>query len=297
MATDTKQGQNAVTATTSTNSVVRYVSAFGDVELSTQTVRNYLVRGNVAVSDQEVMLFMELCKFQRLNPFTNEVYLIKFGSDPAQMVVGRDAYLRRAYENPDYLGYESGITVMRGEQVVQKPGTCVYPGEKVLGGWCRVKRKLNGIEVETFKEVSLDEYNLKRSNWNTKPGLMISKVAESQALRAAFPTDYAGMYTAEEAGPGNNPDVYDISPQDVTSDVDPIITQEQRQELFKKAKEKFGEAANDSVSRIIAEFGFNSTANMPISVWKEVMARIDEWKERVLGVEDDDVSEGEDVSQ
>lgn len=262
---------------------VQYTSAFGDIELSAQTVRDYLVRGNVAVSDQEVMLFMELCKFQRLNPFTNEVYLIKFSqNDPAQMVVGRDAYLRRAYENPDYLGYQSGITVVRGEEVIQKSGTCVYPGEKVIGGWCRVKRKLNGSELETFKEVSLDEYNLKRSNWNTKPGLMISKVAESQALRAAFPTDYAGLYTAEEVSPEGCEGTVDTDFVQADTDCtqkDEPITQEQRQQLFKKAKDKFGDTANDTIAKIIAEYGFSSTADMPTSVWNEVMERVDELPE------------------
>lgn len=71
---------------------------------------------------------MKTCQAQKLNPFAQgEAYLIKFGSDPAQMVVGKDAYMRRAEENPAYRGHKSGIVVLRGEQVIQKEGTCLYP--------------------------------------------------------------------------------------------------------------------------------------------------------------------------
>lgn len=40
-----------------------YALANGEeIKLSTSTVREYLVRGNGAVSDQEVMMFIALCK-------------------------------------------------------------------------------------------------------------------------------------------------------------------------------------------------------------------------------------------
>ena len=75
------------------------------VELDLQFVKRYLVRGNPdKITDQEIVFFMNTCKMQKLNPLVaGEVYCIKFGNDPAQMVVGKGAYLRRAYEHPDYL--------------------------------------------------------------------------------------------------------------------------------------------------------------------------------------------------
>ena len=74
-----------------------------------------------------------------------------------------------------------------------------------LGGWCRVYHELNNKETETFKEVSLQEYQKFKdgkpmANWGSKPCTMIEKVAVSQAVRAAFPDDYQGLYTAEEFG-------------------------------------------------------------------------------------------------
>ena len=77
------------------------------VDLDLQFVKKYLVRGRADLtSDQEVVFFMNTCKMQGLNPLAQgEVYLIKYSKDdPAQLVVGKDAYLRRAYSNPDRSG-------------------------------------------------------------------------------------------------------------------------------------------------------------------------------------------------
>ena len=102
--------------------VEKYETAFGTVELSIDTIKKYLVKGSASkVTDQECAMFLNLCKFQRLNPFVNEAYLIKFGDD-AQMVVGHGAYRRRAEENPAFKGMKDGITVTRGDDVIQKEG-------------------------------------------------------------------------------------------------------------------------------------------------------------------------------
>jgi hypothetical protein len=209
------------------------------------------------------------------------------------MVVGRDAYLRRAYENPEYIGFTSGITVMRGNEIVQKEGACLYPQEALVGGWCRVNYKHNNEVATTFKEVNLSEYNTKQSNWNTRPALMISKVAESQALRAAFPTDYAGLYAEEEINPKGNVADGDVVYAYYEEVKEESITQEERQQLFGKARDRFGAAANDTLAGLIAELGLHSTADMPVSVWVSVMERIDEVADEIdekrdEGAADDD---------
>lgn len=264
---------------------ITYETSLGTVDLDFQTVKNYLVRGQAdKITDQEVILFMKTCQAQKLNPFAQgEAYLIKFGSDPAQMVVGKDAYMRRAEENPAYRGHKSGIVVLRGDQVIQKEGTCLYPGETLVGGWCRVHRTRNGGSgEEVFKEVSLKEYDKGQANWKTKPCTMIEKVAVSQALRAAFPKDYEGMYVAEEVseqgytdaeyeqmGPsgGGEDEVIDMTP----------ITQEQRKTLFRMVHQKLSkEDGNALVQAVLAEFNLESTNGMPVSTYSKVMARVTE---------------------
>lgn len=280
---------------------ITYETSLGTVELDFQTVKNYLVRGQAdKITDQEVILFMKTCQAQKLNPFAQgEAYLIKFGNDPAQMVVGKDAYMRRAEENPAYRGHKSGIVVLRGEQVIQKEGTCLYPGETLLGGWCRVHRtRTGGSEEEIFKEVSLKEYDKGQANWKTKPCTMIEKVAVSQALRSAFPKDYEGMYVAEEVSEQGYTDAEyeNMGPsgngEDEVIDMTPI-TQDQRKALFKMVHQKLGQKqGNALVQAVLTEFNLESTNGMPVSTYSKVMARIMEVLESCEGEPDAENGDG-----
>ena len=247
------------------------------VDLDLDFVKRYLVRGAAdKVSDQELVFFMNLCKMQKLNPLVgNEVYCIKYGNDPAQVVVGKGAYLRRAYEHPDYICKEDGIVVARGNEVVQKEGCCLYPGEKLIGGWCRVHFTRNGKELSCFKEVSLSEYDKGQANWKVRPATMVNKVAVSQCVREAFPKDYEGLYSEDEmVASGAIPANFREIPDEPPTEEEKTITQDQRQALFRMAKEHLGKDANDALKDIISKHGYQSTSGMPESVYKEVVDEI-----------------------
>lgn len=258
------------------------------VELDLNFVKRYLVRGQAdRVTDQELVFFMNTCKMQKLNPLASgEVYCIKFGSEPAQMVIGKDAYLRRAFSNPDYLYKEDGITVQRGNEIIQKEGCCLYPGEKLIGGWCKVHFMRNSKERTAYKEVSLEEYNKGQANWKTKPATMIDKVAVSQCVRDAFPKDYEGLYSEDEmvasgAIPVNFREVKTEQENDnmatavEVAEDDPIISQEQRQAFFKAARTQFGkDEGNEVVKSIIEEMGLESTTNMRESQYIEATEKL-----------------------
>ena len=247
------------------------------VDLDLDFVKRYLVRGAAdKVSDQELVFFMNLCKMQKLNPLVgNEVYCIKYGSDPAQVVVGKGAYLRRAYEHPDYICKEDGIVVARGNEVVQKEGCCLYPGEKLIGGWCRVHFTRNGKELSCFKEVSLSEYDKGQANWKVRPATMVNKVAVSQCVREAFPKDYEGLYSEDEmVASGAIPANFRELPDEPPVEEEKTITQDQRQALFRMAKEHLGKDANDALKDIISKHGYQSTSGMPESVYKKVVDEI-----------------------
>lgn len=282
-----KAEQNALT--------VSYDVLGTHVELDLQFVKSYLVRGNPEkITDQEIVFFMNTCKMQKLNPLVaGEVYCIKFGNEPAQMVVGKGAYLRRAFEHPDYLCKEDGIVVVRGNDILQKEGCCLYPGETLLGGWCRVHFIRNGKERTAFKEVQLAEYDKGQANWKSKPATMINKVAISQCVREAFPKDYEGLYSEEEMiASGAIPANYTIIPEtgEVIED-DPTITQEHRQTMFKMAQSAFGaEEGNNLLKRLLKEEGYESTHELPTSVFNKVVNRIMELKAQK---EADDAENGE----
>lgn len=149
------------------------------------------------------MMFLSLCRFQHLNPFLREAYLIKFGNSPATIVTGKDVFTKRAKRNPNYAGKQAGIIVTDSTGVVEEREGCfVLPDEKIVGGWAKVFIK--GYDQPEYASVSFEEYAGRKSNgelnnqWATKPATMIRKVALVQALREAFPEDYQGMLSPEE---------------------------------------------------------------------------------------------------
>ena len=151
-------------------------------------------------------MFINLCKYSGLNPWLKEAYCIKYGSEPATMVTGKDAFMKRAEAIPAFDGIKAGIAVMNNEtgDIEYREGMITVPGETIIGGWAEVYRK--DRSHSTRAEVSFEEYAARKkdgslnSQWSKKPATMIRKVALVQALREAFPTNLGGMYSAEEVG-------------------------------------------------------------------------------------------------
>lgn len=177
------------------------------ITLTPSIVQNYLVGENATITKQEFMLFTALCKARKLNPFLKEVYCIKYGSQPAQIVVGKDAILKRAILNPNYDGMESGVIVQVIEtgEIIERKGTFYLKDEeKLVGGWAKVYRK--DWTHPTYCSVGFDEVAQKtkdgklNSNWGGKGATMVEKVAKVRALRETFVEELSGMYEAEEMG-------------------------------------------------------------------------------------------------
>ena len=186
------------------NKMVEYESGGQTVKLSPNTIRQFLVSGGGNVSDQEVVMFLNLCKYQKLNPFLREAYLIKYGNAPASMVTGKDVFTKRARKNKDYAGQQAGVIVMKEENMNYRTGALVLPDETLIGGWAKVYIK--GYEVPIEAAVAFGEYVGRKKDgetngqWKSKPATMIRKVALVQALREAFPEDFQGLYSQEEMG-------------------------------------------------------------------------------------------------
>ncbi|GIZ15536.1 phage recombination protein Bet [Capnocytophaga catalasegens] len=202
------QVNTSAVATKEKNPVVEYEVAGENIKLSYQIIRDYLTKGNGAVTDQDLMQFMSICKFNKLNPFLNEAYLIKFGSTPAQMIVSKEALMKRAEANEQYNGLEAGLILKRNEAVIEVEGNFYLKTDEILGAWAKVYRKDRLKPV--VAKVNIEEYDKKQSSWNDKRATMIAKVAKVQALREAFPAQLGAMYTQEE-----QQNVIDISHREV----------------------------------------------------------------------------------
>ena len=204
-------------ATQQKSDLVKYNANGEEVQLSRSLIKNYLVNGNGAVTDQEVTMFLSLCKFQHLNPFLREAYLIKYGNSPATTVVGKDVLLKRAMRSEKFDGLTAGILVItENGELKEREGTFFGDNEKLVGGWARVNIK--GYSVPFYTSVSMKEYSTGKSNWLTKPATMIRKVAVAQALREAFPEEMSALYDASEM----DKTVLETAGQEIKLDETPI---------------------------------------------------------------------------
>lgn len=174
-----------------------YSAGEEEVRLTGNIVKNYLARGNQKITDKEVVIFMNLCKYRKLNPFTNEAYLIKF-KDEAQIVAGKEAFMRKAEESPRYKGHRAGIIVVRDKEILELEGCFKLQTDVLVGGWAQVF--VEGKKCPVVAKVSLQEYSKGQSTWKNMPSTMIRKVALVQALREAFPSEVGALYTQEEFG-------------------------------------------------------------------------------------------------
>lgn len=183
-------------------------------QLDGETLRNFVDPKHQA-SPQELQTLLAIVKNRNLNPFTKEVYFIKYGNNPAQIVVSKDAFMKRAEQNSNYDGFESGVIYEdeKGELKTKK-GVILPRKATLIGGWCEVYRKDRSRPV--YREVELSAYNTHKNWWQKAPGQMIEKVAIVAAVRDAFSENVGGLYTADEmeqAAP------IDVTPRETQEDV------------------------------------------------------------------------------
>lgn len=203
-----------------------------EIKLTQKIVSEYLANG-AQITMPEFKMFTTLCQARGLNPFLKEAYIIKFGNSPAQIVVGKDAILKRAILNPDFNGREQGVIVINSTgEMVEKNGTFVLQNETLVGGWAKVYRK--NWEHPVYITVSFLESAQKKGDgslnkqWATKGATMIEKVALVRALREAFVENAGGMYDADELPTQDAP----IEPEPIVIEqTDPMDGEETNEEI------------------------------------------------------------------
>ena len=259
--------------------IVKYETDNGEVTLSKDIVKRYLVSGDPSkVTDKEVMMFIQKCRYQGLNPFLREAYLIKFGNAPATMVTGKDTFVKRAAKSKLCTGYEAGVIVQKEDETVEyRKGALVLPKETLVGGWARVYRKDWKVPMEIT--VGLEEYQRYNNkgelmtNWQKMPATMIRKVALVQALREAIPEEFGGLYSPEEmpiddSALDDTPIEVETQPMEenqTTNNVKPetsdLASQKQLNYIYALAKQKNIES--ETIKQIMyEEFNKNSSKEL-----------------------------------
>ena len=199
--------------------LARYKDSFGtEVELSIEEIKRTICP---QATDQEAANFLHLCRYMGLNPFVRDAYLIKYGTAAASMVVGKDAFTKRADSHPQFAGMESGVIVQTSSNdLVNRKGTLVLPDETIVGGWARVARVDRKLDTDTT--VAFNEFSTGQAMWKKMPGTMIEKVAIVKALRTAFPSTFSGLYDQAEMGIDMTEDMEPIADSRNTVEVEPV---------------------------------------------------------------------------
>lgn len=184
---------------------VKYNIGDEEIKLTPNIVKEYIVGNKDAnITMQEFKMFTSLCKARKLNPFLREVYCIKYGNNPATIVVGKDAILKRATLHPQFDGFKSGVIVKTAEgEIVNRNGCFKLDTDELVGSWCEVFRKdwTNSVFVScSFSEINQP----KNPSWQKQPCVMSEKTAIVRALRSAFVEELSGMYDSAEMDTTNN---------------------------------------------------------------------------------------------
>jgi len=187
--------------------VVKYTARDGQpIKLSPAIIRRYLVSGRSEfVTDQELYLYMGICKSRGLNPFIKDCYLVKYSqNDNAAIIVSIDYYRKRARAQEDCRGWSHGITLIdKKGNIERREGCLLLEGEILVGAWFRATP--DGWVVPMIKEINLAPYVKKTKEgrptafWSPeKQPEQIAKVVEAQGLRAAWPDEFQGLYVDSE---------------------------------------------------------------------------------------------------
>lgn len=160
-------------------------------------------------SDLELALFMEVCKSKRLDPFSGQIHAVK-----------RSEYDKSAGGYVDRMTYQTGIDGFRliadrtGERNGEDdPEWCGEDGiwlpiwlHKAPPSAARVRvyrkghdKPYTGIAQWSFYAQTKKDGSPNRM-WERGGPHMLAKCAEALALRKAFPSELAGLYTSDEMG-------------------------------------------------------------------------------------------------
>lgn len=143
-----------------------------------QTLKATVAQG---LTNEEFVMFSELCKSTKLNPFKREIWAIKAGGR-LQLMTGINGYWAIANAHPQFDGTEQEVeTDAHGNPV------------KAICKVYRKDRRFPSVAIALMKE-----YRKESPIWREKPSVMLMKCAESVALRKAFPQELNGLYTQEE---------------------------------------------------------------------------------------------------
>jgi recombination protein RecT len=161
-----------------------------------EVVVNSIAKG---ATNEELALFIQICKQNNLNPFKNHIYFIKYGNQMSiQVSVEGIQYL--AQQREDYKGvtvqlvhenddFEIGVDPESQELKIEKH-TIKIPRGKVAGAYAIAKREGYPDKVVVIEADEVEHLRTKSgSQWKTYYNDMFKKHALKRALKLQFGID------------------------------------------------------------------------------------------------------------
>lgn len=180
-----------------------------------QLLKDTICKGG---TDNEFQLFLHVCKRTGLDPFAKQIFPVSRWDEGLRrkvmtIQIGIDGYRLIAERSGNY---------SPGRAPVYK-----YDKEgKLVSSTAFVKKRTSDgswheIEAQAFyKEYcAIKKDGFPTHMWETKPHVMLSKCAESNALRRSFPAELSGTYTQEEMQQAENPAVIEDVPIDINEKI------------------------------------------------------------------------------
>lgn len=183
-----------------------------------RTIRQTVARD---ANDMEFNLFMEAAKSYGLDPFRKQIISVVFNAKDEKrrqqaIIVSRDGLRVLAQRCRDYrpateapqIAYDESAKGPTNPKGIISATVRLWKQDN-RGEWFPVVGFAYWDEFAPVKEIWEEDQSGKRrptgrmeldrsGNWFKMPAVMISKCAESQALRAGWPDQFGGIYTEEE---------------------------------------------------------------------------------------------------
>lgn len=150
-------------------------------------IEAYRAAGIKPNSHEQATLFLNYCQASGLDPFTRQIYLAE-----GKIMVSIDGLRVIARRTGEYQGQMG-------------PQWC-GPDGQWMDVWldsappaaARVGVVRSGFTSPLWGVAMWSEFGGRGGTWAKMPAHMLAKVAESHALRKAFPAEASGLYTSEE---------------------------------------------------------------------------------------------------
>lgn len=163
----------------------------------------------------EKKVLLEYAATERLNPFKNEIYFVKFGDKWAPVTHYR-VYLQRMWASKQITMFNVETKPLYNNEGIQTDLKCIVT----------IKRK----DMEAPAQVSglLSEYDKKQGIWNKQPTLMLEKSVIVKTLRW-YLADFMNLPYTEEEDQTELSKTIDIELKDIENVEEAILVEETNQ--------------------------------------------------------------------